>query len=232
MYKYIVGSDGECQLLEFTLPISGRYCPIDGLLWHNLKPHECKLICLQSLICAAFNYNHTNGDCIHFAVPCILARDDPGMDFAVLTPQRDPEQCYEWRPIQSRSFSRAVDHSPGYHTIRLFIDGRYYVGYWHSKHDECYVNDGQLQISVAGHSYTCDTLWVKDGCTIYSLSYTLGNVIPARAVIADSWENGVKIYAAYLDAPGYYIEGMDYVQGAFKKSNIFSILVVLWDVRV
>ena len=228
VWHFTCGSAEKCKSLEFSLPINGRYCPVQGLLWRKLSFHEGKLACLERNSCTAFNYNHKAEDCKHFTAPCIKAISNPVMSFAMLIPRKEAEQCYKWRPINLRAWDRAVLlHYPGEYVLRMLKNGKYFAGFYGQEHGECYANDGtQYFINIYG--YPCESLWINEGCTVYAQKYTLGDKIPPRAVIVGPWSNGLTVVVADVgDAPGYYVKGAVQAVGPFVRSTDFAILVVL-----
>ena len=231
--KFTFGIDGKCQSFKFYLPLTGKYCPGDGAQPQRLLPHDCKLMCIQSSNCAAFNYNHTTGECTPFAAPCIQAMPEATMEFGVIMPHAEVEQCYQWRPIAQHDWNRAVDVTKeNVYVIRMLKGGSYYAGNYAKIVDECYAYDGTGSI-INKHGYPCESLWINEGCTVYFQPYNLGEPLPERAVIAGSLANGDVVYVASLECqqglrrPGYYIATNNYAHAAFQKSNIFNILVVL-----
>ena len=231
MYGFVFGSEDKCQSFEFSSPPGGKYCPGGGWQRPMLSARECKLICIQSPNCAAFNYNYTAGNCNHFTNPCIRALPDSVMEFGSFTPHMEAQQCYEWRPIALRNWDRAVeDNKPTHFVVRLLgDDGTYYVGHWSEFAGYCSAN-------ADGRSFAdCGSLWIKEGCTVYSQPYMIGERIPQRAVIAGSLSNGQSIYVASVDLPnqptvripGYYILANGYAQSRYRRSDQFHILIVL-----
>ena len=234
-YGFVFGSDDKCQSFEFYSPLVGKYCPGDGVQRQKIAAHECKYICIQSSNCAAFNYNHTTDDCTHFASPCLRALPNLMMEFGSFTPHLGAQQCYEWRPIALRDWDRAVeDNNPTHFVVRLLSDGTYYIGHWSQFAGSCSVAaDGR---SVNGFN-GCDSLWIKEGCTVFSQPYILDQPLPERAVIAGQLFNGDNIYVASIHRwndptkvrfPGYYIEANGYAQSRYDRSyHRFNILIVL-----
>ena len=81
---------------------------------------------------------------------------------------------------------------------------------------------------------TCQTLWIKDGCTAYLYPYTFGDALPSRAVVGGIMPDDNTTYVAFYKKngsvpPGYYIEGATYVQGESDKfSKTAYILAIFW----
>ena len=78
---------------------------------------------------------------------------------------------------------------------------RYYVGHFGYTHKECYANDGASFINVNG--YPCESLWIKEGCTVYFQPCNLGDPLPHRAVLAGSLAYEDRVYVAFLDFNSY-----------------------------
>ena len=232
-YHFTYGSVMECQSFESDLPLNGRYCPAEGLLLPNLPFHECKLICVERSNCAALNYNQTAGDCTHFTTLCMKAMEDPVMAFVILTPRKEPEQCYQWKAFNLRAWDRALLlHDPKRYVLRLKRNGNYYVGYYLKVDDGCYARQEWVTTQdyfTQDDGFPCETLWINEGCTVYAQKYTLGDKIPERAVLAGPWSDGRKVVVAEVRSrPAYYIEGYADAVGPFSRSSTFTILVVLW----
>ena len=232
-YHFTYGSVIECQSFEYDLPLNGRYCPAEGLFLPNLPFHECKLICVERSNCVAFNYDHLTGDCTHFTTLCMKAMENPVMSFAIFTPRKAAEQCYQWKAFNLLAWDRALLlHDPNRYVLRLKKSGNYYVGYYGKATNMCYAR----QEWVTSQDYIsqddglpCETLWINEGCTVYAQKYTLGDKIPERAVLAGPWSDSRKVVVAEVrNRPAYYIEGYADAVGPFMRSSTFTILVVLW----
>ena len=231
MYGYVLGSDKTCQSFEFYSTPAGKYCPGDGALLQSLYIHECKSICIQSPNCAAFNYNYTARSCTHFTNPCIQALSDPMMEFGRLMSHLKAQQCYEWRPTAARDWDRAVeDEYPKHFVIRMLKDGTYYVGHWSYTYSIC-----SATIDGTNYNYLpCESLWIMEGCTVYSQPYIMGEPLPKRAVIADTLASGDYVYVASNGPegtgqrlPGYFIVSNGYARSVYYQTTRFNILVVL-----
>ena len=122
---------------------------------------------------------------------------EPTIEYGIFKPHTEPERCYEWRSIALRDWDRAVeDNYPNAYVIRMLKGGSYYIGHFGYTHKECYANDGALFINLYG--YRCESLRIKEGCTVYSQPYNLGEPLLHRAVIASSLANGELVYVASL----------------------------------
>ena len=222
-------SHDECQSFDFLLPLTGRYCAGYGKEKRTKSPNECRVFCLHSWKCNAFNYNHTAGDCILFSSTCTQAIADPVMEYGIFTPLRsEAKDCYEWRPIDLKSWERAViDNTPTAYATRMLIGGKYVGGFYGETHHECYASEGHGHL----YGYPCESLWIKNGCTAYSLPHVLGEPVHPRAVIVGTWLNGDIAYVASVTSdlrnPGYYVAGFPYAQSPFYQSTNFNILVIL-----
>ena len=221
MQKFAFGTEGKCQSFEFYSPLTGIYCPGDGAQPQHLLPQECKLMCIQLANCAAFNYNHTTGDCTPFTVPCIQAMSEATMGFGIIMSHPEAQQCYEWRPIAQHDWNRAVDVTKeNVYVIRMLKGGNYYAGNYAKIVDECYAYDGTSMI-INKYGYPCESLWINEDCTVYFQPYNLGDPLPARAMIAGSLANGDVVYVASLEyepgyrRAGYYIATNNLCPGLF-----------------
>ena len=150
------------------------------------------------------------------------------MSFAVFTPKKEAEQCYEWRPINMSAWDRSVLlHSPRRYVSRMFKRGKYYAGYCSRAYGECYAGMGSGYF-INAEGYPAESIWINEGCTVYAQKYALGEEIPQRAVIVGTWSNGIAVVVASVaNKPGYYVEGAAQAVGPFEQSTEFTILVVL-----
>ena len=154
------------------------------------------------------------------------------MEFGIFTPRLEAQQCYEWRPTAARDWDRAVeDGKPRRFVVHVLKDGTYYIVHWGSYGYCTAAIDG----SPTNRVLPCESLWIKEGCIVYSQPYTIGEPLPQRPVIADSLPNGDNIYVASIyvpnqpgpRAPGYYIVGNGYAEARYFQSDRFHILTVL-----
>ena len=100
---------------------------------------------------------------------------------------------------------------------------------------KCFARDGDVVFKALKNESSCQSFWIKDGCTSYLHPYTLGNAVIKRAVIGVFMPDGVITFVAFYEGDNglfrldYYIQGQTYVQGTHEKSTGPAyILVILW----
>ena len=156
-----------CLSREYTIPLSGRYCPNAGVIAPpNLSWHQCKLYCLQTASCEAVNYNFTANNCIQLAATCPKAINYPGMAFALFT-GRQPEQCLEWIPKEDGHpvGDRSVTEENSRFVARMQKDGSDFVCYLGLTNYQCLSSNDNGRIkSLDG--YPCQYLRIRDVCTV------------------------------------------------------------------
>ena len=122
-----------------------------GVVTHHVLPHQCRYMCLQSVICRAYNYNATDGTCTLFRTPCPQAFAEALMEFAVLT-QKSSDECYQWIPYVPGD---AID------SRMVYTD-----------------NAGLLPEFGSSQGYPCQRLRIEEDCTIIWVPYTAPDSIP------------------------------------------------------
>ena len=112
----------------------------------------------------------------------------------------------------------------------MLKDETYYVGHRGESSRGC----SAMIDGVAFKGLPCETLWIKEGCTLYSQPYVVGQTLPQWVLIAGSLPNGDNIYVASVYTPnlptrypGYYIVTNGYTQSRYFQSERFNILIVL-----
>ena len=171
----VIGSEKHCKSRDFFLPLEGRYCQSSGSVIPDILSHQCISACIQFPTCAAFNYNITEKACVLFTSTCPKAVCNSAMEFDIFTTKMVAENCYEWRPIDSRSWDRAVEQGSGTdYAIRVLKSGSYYIGHWGNVGEKCYAHDGTALLNNIAGGYRCESLWIAEGCTAYLQPLSFG----------------------------------------------------------
>ena len=231
----------SCEMHSLSMPYKGRYCTGVGTVTLKLLPHQCRSMCLQSAICKAYNYNTTSEACTRITSPCPQAIGDPVMEFAVFR-ETSAKQCYKWVPYSSGDVldERMIStDTSSYIVARLKVNGNDLVCKFE---DGVGCSGGVLGSTTykSNQGYQCERLRVVEGCTIFWVSYTAGEPIPAQAVIGGSMANGDGVYVVkfdYAHANGqvwsivsYYIEGPLYATSPFltvgHATNVMMMVVL------
>ena len=231
----------HCKLFSLSLSYSGRYCPAtDGIVSIDLLPHQCRYLCLQATACKAYNYNVTDRTCMHFTSPCPLAVVDTMMEFAVFTEQKI-NQCYQWVSYSSGDSVDArmiYSDEPKRIICRMQKDGNDIVCNYNTKFSKCYASLGNSEFK-SDQGYPCQRLRIIEGCTVFWVYYTAGDLINPRAVIAGHMANGDAVYVTKFNynmppmfsLSGHYVEGAHHTfgthKGTFQSSTSMMMLVVL-----
>ena len=205
--KRAMCSPEKCESHYFANPSHGRYCPTDGIVTPNLSWPQCKLLCLHSPSCQSINYNFTDNLCTYFTATCTKAVNHPDMAFLLFTGTLS-EQCMEW--ISPHDSHPAGDRSVSQDNIRFIArmqkNRHDYVGYVLMAYIDCYSVGDNGQFT----GYPCQYLRIRDGCTVYFVSYVLGTPLPPNALIGGYTALGLPVYIGIKEGsafPGYYIPG-------------------------
>ena len=210
MRSFLVSAQ-QCQFLEHTQMVSGKYCPGNiGEALYSLTQH-CLAMCLQSRNCAAYNYNTSEGTCTRLATPCPLAYSNPVMVFSRLSVRTSSSpECCEWIPftlgdgmnerlVAEGTIRRAV--------ARTMEGGANYFGYYHERNDVCYIVTSAIEATII-NGYPCERLHMAEGCTASWTDYTAGDPLPAKVIIGGKNTNGDNVYIAKITWKiGYYAQG-------------------------
>ena len=227
-----------CELYSLSMSYKGRYCPGDGIATPLPEPHLCRLTCLQSPICMAYNFNETEKSCVFLTSTCPEAFVDPVMELVVFT-QRPDEQCYEWITYNSGdALDERMVSQIGRIVCRMKWSGNDIVCHWHEVYNVCFAYFSSAFTSVQG--YPCERLRIMEGCVIYWVPYTARDRVPPRAVTAGQMASGVMVYVTKFDfihnnkrknVPGHYVEGAADTVGEYggvaRRSNTMMMMVVL-----
>ena len=183
--QFILVSTQQCQLLDSTSMLSGKYCPVNGVKSVNALPRHCRAICLQTQSCAAYNYNITDNTCTRLTATCPLAKSNPVMEFGKLIAKKNPD-CHQWIPF-TRGDPRdermvSPDDSQHRTVARTVSAGAEHFGYYHEPQDACYVATSS-NTSAKMTGYPCQRLRIAEGCTAFWAPYAAGNPLPSNAFI-------------------------------------------------
>ena len=220
-------STENCKSHDST-PFNGWYCPTEGIITPDLPWHQCKLFCLQKSSCQAVNYDFTANLCTQFTATCPLAVNHPNMALALFT-GRKIEQCIEWIPKEdgNPAEDRSVRVGNNRYVARMQRDGSDFVGHLRADRDDCFSRQDVGFQSSDG--YPCQYLRIRDGCTVYFVSYESSATLPPNALIGGYTAEGLLIYIGKKGMiSGYYIPGSSGVvnwQGVHSEG--IQILVLL-----
>ena len=231
----------RCVSHSLTMSYQGRYCIGKGTVTHNLLPHQCRYLCLQSSR-KAYNYNITEGTCTQFTSPCPQAYTHPVMEFVVFR-ETPVNQCYEWVPYSPDDplDERMITIDSSWCIVsRLQISGSNVVGYFHTRYSTCYSNlEGDDHDYSSKHGYLCDRLRIREGCTIFWVPYKAGEPLPLQAVIGSVMANGDVAYVVKFECvcngevvsiSGYHTEGATHAIGGYygtRYSTAMMMMIVL-----
>ena len=240
------GRKADCNSYDmyasYVIP-GGRYCPTEGTALPNcLTIHQCKYLCLQSANCAAVNHNAADNVCTFLHNPCPLAHPLPGMEYFVFT-LRPTHQCFQWVPYTSGDVTddRMIASQIGAQMVsRIMYNRNYIIGYQYIPLGRCYTyTTVDNRIVSSRESSPCERLRIADECTVFWISYTAGDRIPARTVTGGHMANGeiahvIKFDIVYngdtVTISGYYTEGAPHAVSAYygkRTSNTMKMLVIL-----
>ena len=230
-----------CEEYNLLMSHNGRYCTGEGDSTQHMPPHHCQASCLQSATCHAYNYNITKGICTRFTSPCPEAKSDPIMEFVVFT-QRPYEKCYEWIPYSAGDTAddrMIYTDDPWRMICRMQKDGNDFGCYFDTRYPNCYSTTGH-SLFKESDGHPCQRMRIKEGCTIFWVSYIARDPIPPRAVISGRMANGDRVYVTKFDynyppvqsLSGHYVEGAantfaPYGWGVTRHSSTMMMMVVL-----
>ena len=199
----------QCQLLESTVVVSGKYCPVKSGAVIHCHLHHCRAMCLQTGKCAAYNYNNSDNTCIRLIAPCPVAESNAVMEFGILTARTHPE-CFEWIPVTGSNLHNdrmiAGGHSDRI-VARTTDGGANYFGYYHVAHGACFIATSTTNAERINGS-PCERLHISESCTVFWAPYTAGDPLPANIVIGGKEADGVNVYIARFNGKsGHYTRG-------------------------
>ena len=220
------------------MPYGGIFCIGEGIVTHNLLPHQCRYICLHSAPCEAYNYNVTDGKCTRLTSPCPQAFSDPVMEFVVFR-ETPVNHCYEWVPYTSGDpldERMIATDTPWLIVARLQVNDNGVVGYMTTRNRNCYGTFGETGYNSNLHR--CERLRVMEGCTIFWVAYIAGDTLPSTVVIGGVLANGDVAYVVKFDIfyrgskniSGYYIESDPHAISGYagkRRSTAVMMMVVL-----
>ena len=212
LFVTIVCSQNKCSSIDSANPFHGLGCPTKGIIKPNLSWHQCKLFCLNTTSCQAFNYNFVDNLCEYFTVSCTKAISHQDMAYVLFT-ERQPQQCIGWVQRENgdpADDARSVTEDNVRFVARLQKGGNDWVGYVIGYPMlTCLAHDDEGRISTT-HGLPCQYLRVREGCTVYYVDYELGAPLPRTAVIAGYTAEGLPVYVGITDGrtrPGHYTTG-------------------------
>ena len=237
--------DADCVFHELSVAL-GYYCPQPGTILHSMAVSQCKLKCLQSVNCEAFNHNSTDNTCTLFAISCPVIISNLMMKYAVFGPNNRIIKCYEWvpyvptDPLDERMVT--VDNgSPLSYMSRIHADGNDAMGFVVPEHGSCYsCVDPVLYNSHDTHKspvYPCQILRISSLCKYLWVPYTAGDPLPDKALIGGQMAGESQVWIAkFFDGEfvlsGYYTTGSTHaflrVGGLCKTTTTMEILILDW----
>ena len=237
----LIIAKGSCRLYSLSMPSNGIYCIGDGVVTHHVPPHQCRLMCLQSPICKAYNYNITDGTCTRLRTPCPQAFADVLMEFAIFS-EKSSDQCYQWLPyspgdaVDRRMLS--TDDAGRLLICRMQRDESDTVCYFHTSHKTFYGSSGSTEFAN-NQGYPCLSLRISEDCAVSWVPYIAQKPVPTRSVVAGHTVSGDVVHVtkfnykrpSIISLAGHYVEGADYTIGAYDnsapKSTTMMMMVVL-----
>ena len=217
MRNTTVFSHNTWESYDFAAPLHGRYCPVEGIIIPNLPWYHCKLFCLETSNCQSVNYNFTDNICTYFTATCPKAISHPGVSFVLFT-GRDSGECIEWIPNKNghpKRDDRSLTEDNKRFAARMQKNGNDLVSY--QLLSICYGRDEEGTFRSI-HGYPCQYLRIRNGCTVYYMTYELGTPLPPNALIGGYTAGGLPVYIGSKDGG---IRSKSYIPG-FNRWGLFD----------
>ena len=233
-----------CNSISTVSKAFGQYCiDHDITLSWSVSSHECNWLCIQKPTCTATNYNTSESLCFLLSNPCPQTSNEALMVYTLFT-DVPRDLCLEW-----------VEYTPGMCTdkrwaltkaggddlkrtvARMTYMGDIYPAYMSPPHKKCFGTNGLVEFS-SGQGFICQLLRVKNGCTIRSMTYTAGDMLPPSALGIRSLSGGRVRYVVIVKPTaspgrfigGYYIDGTSEAfigYGGVKQESQMQLLLII-----
>ena len=198
-----------CNSILTVSKAFGHYCiDYDVAIPWSTSSRECNWLCIQKPTCTAANYNTSENRCFLLSTPCPQTSSDTPMVYTMFT-DVPRDLCLEW-----------VDYTPGMPTDKRWVltkaggddlqrvvakmtfNDDIYPAYMSPPHENCFGTDGRVEFQ-SSKGYICHLLRVKEGCSIASVTYTAGDMLPPKAVSLRSLSGGIVRYMAIVEPTAY-----------------------------
>ena len=201
-----ISTTADCVIYDSSVSPAGHYCPYPGKILHNTATSQCKLICMHSVNCKAFNRNSTADTCTLLTTACPLAIHDPMMEYVVFR-QRPAVECYEWMPRAALDPAdyRVIDVTGIVNYVARFqVNGNDVVGF--SGPGICYSCLESLRYDSPPQP-PCQLLRISPACTSLWVPYTAGDPLPKGAIIGGQTVDGDQVWIIRFSQQGVVISG-------------------------
>ena len=184
-----------------------RHFPNRGFHCPNASPgvyeprHHCYLGCIGSSVCAAVNYNITNGKCSWMTKPCARASHDDDMEVTLFT-RHDREECLNWIEVVKNHVlsphDRVVYNDNNWLLVaRMIHRSGYYPASWRGA---CYATNDTIILKMNKMSLPCEILLLDERCSAAWVNYSAGDPLPPNVVMT---ADGLQTYVVFFDPDGY-----------------------------